>query len=83
MHAKSLQFAEHVTTPWTVAHQSPMAMGFSRQEYWSGLPWPSPGYLPDPGIKPEFPMFLALAGRSLPVVPPGNPPPSKHKVHAC
>ena len=36
--------------PWTVAHQAPLSMGFSRQEYWSGLPFPSPGDLPDPGI---------------------------------
>ena len=41
--------------PWTVAHQSPPSMGFSRQEYWSGLPFPSPGDLPDPGIKPINP----------------------------
>ena len=39
-------------TPWTVACQAPLSMGFSRQEYWSGLPFPSPGDLPDPGIKP-------------------------------
>ena len=48
--------------PWTVAHQAPPSMGFSWQEYWSGLPFPSPGNLPDPGIKPMFP---ALAGRVL------------------
>ena len=46
-------------TPGTVAHQAPMSMGFSRQEYWSGLPFPSPGDLPDPGIKPGS---SALAG---------------------
>ena len=39
-------------TPWTVVHQAPLSMGFSRQEYWSGLPFPSPGELPKPGIKP-------------------------------
>ena len=38
-------------TPWTVAHQAPLSMGFSRQEYWSGLPFPPPGDIPDPGIK--------------------------------
>ena len=38
-----------LATPWTVAHQAPLSMGFSRQEYWSGLPFPSPGYIPDPG----------------------------------
>ena len=42
-------------TPWTVAHQVPLSMGFSRQEYWSGLPFPSPGNLPDPEIEPGSP----------------------------
>ena len=41
--------------PQTVAHQAPLSMGFSRQEYWSGLPFPSPGDLPDPGIEPRSP----------------------------
>ena len=41
-----------LATPWTVACQAPLSMGFSRQEHWSGLPFPSPGDLPDPGIKP-------------------------------
>ena len=42
-------------TPWTVAYQAPPSMGFSRQEYWSGVPFPSPGELPDPGIEPGSP----------------------------
>ena len=42
-------------TPWTVACQAPLSMGFPRQEYWTGLPFPSPGDLPNPGIKPTFP----------------------------
>ena len=42
-------------TPWVTAHQAPLSMGFSRQEYWSGLPFPSPGDLPDLGIEPRFP----------------------------
>ena len=50
-------------TPWTAACQVPLSMGFSRQEYWSGLPFPSPGDLPNPGIKPRFP---ALQADSLP-----------------
>ena len=50
-------------TPWTVAHQAPLSMGFSRQEYWSGLPCPPPGDLPDPGIKPASLESPALAGR--------------------
>ena len=49
-------------TLWIVAHQSPLSMGFSRQEYWSGLPCSPPGDLPDPGIKPTSFMSLALAG---------------------
>ena len=47
-------------TPWTVAHQDPLSMEFSRQEYWSGLPFPSPGNLPNPGIKPRI---SCIAGR--------------------
>ena len=50
-------------TPWTVACQAPLSMGFSRQEYWSGLPCPPPGDLPDPGIEPVPSMSPALAGR--------------------
>ena len=49
-------------TPWTLVCQAPLSMGFSRQEYWCGLPCPLPGNLPDPGIKPEYPTSLALAG---------------------
>ena len=48
-------------TPWTVAHQVPLSMGFSRQEYWSGLPFPSPGDLPNPGIEPRSPTLQADA----------------------
>ena len=54
--------------PWTVAHQALLSMGFSRQEYWSGLPFPSPGDLPNPGIKPRSPTLQADA---LPSEPPG------------
>ena len=59
--------------PWTVACQSPLFMGFSRQEYWSGLPSPSPGDLPYPGIEPTFPVSPALSAYSLPLAPPGKP----------
>ena len=52
-----------LVTPWTVAHQAPLSMGLSRQEYWSGLPFSSPGDLLDPGIEPGFP---ALQADSLP-----------------
>ena len=56
--------------PWTVVGQAPPSMGFSRQEYWTGLPFPSPGDLPDSGIKPRSP---ALQTDSLPSEPPVNP----------
>ena len=57
-------------TPWTVAQQAPLSMGFSREEYWRGLPFPSPGDLPDPGIEPGSP---ALQADALPSEPPGKP----------
>ena len=50
---KSLSHVQLFATPWTVAYEAPGSMGFSRQEYWSGLPFPSPGDLPDPGIEPR------------------------------
>ena len=56
-------------TPGTVACQAPLSMGFPRQEYWSGLPFPSPGDLSDPGIEPKSP---ALAGLFYTTEPPGN-----------
>ena len=56
-------------TPWTIAYQAPPSMGFSRQEYWSGLPFPPPGDLPNPGIQPGSPAFQAHALTS---EPPGN-----------
>ena len=58
---KSLSHVQLFATPWTVAYQAPPSMGFSRQEYWSGLPFPSPGDLPDPGIEPGSPAFEADA----------------------
>ena len=54
-----VQSCPTLATPWTVARQAPLSMGFSRQEYWSGLPFPSPGDLPDPGIKPRSPALQA------------------------
>ena len=60
-HVKSLSRVQLFVTPWTVAYQEPPSMGFSRQEYWSGLPFPSPGALPDPGIQPRSPAFQADA----------------------
>ena len=60
--------------PWTVVHQSPPSMEFSRQEYWSGLPFPTPGDPPDPGIEPASLISPALAGGSFTAPPLGKPP---------
>ena len=67
---KSLSRVRLFGTLWTVAHQAPPSMGFSRQEYWSGLPFPSPEDLPDPGIKSRSPKLQAGALTS---EPPGKP----------
>ena len=64
---KSLSHVRLFVTPWTVAHQAPPSMGFSKQDYWSGLPFPSPGDLPNPRIKP------ALQAEALTSEPPGKP----------
>ena len=60
-------------TPWTVVFQAPLSMKFSRQEYWSGLPFPTPGDLPDPGIEPTSLVSPALAGGFFTSVPLGKP----------
>ena len=65
-----LVMSDSFETPWTVARQAPQTMGFSSQEYWSGLPCPSPGDLPDPWIEPGSP---ALQADTLPSEPPGKP----------
>ena len=57
-------------TPWTIPLQAPLSMGFSRQDYWSGLPFPSPGDIPDPSIKPVSP---ALTGKFFTTEPLGKP----------
>ena len=67
---KLLSHVQLFATPWTVALQAPPSMGFSRKEYWSGLPFPSPGDLPDPGIEPRSPTLQADALTS---EPPGKP----------
>ena len=69
MKAKSLSRFQLFATPWTVAHQPPPSVGFSRQEYWSGVPLPSLGDLPTPGIEPESP---ELRTDALPSEPLGN-----------
>ena len=79
LHETSMKLLSHVrlfATPWIVAHQASPSMGFSRQEYWSQLPFPSPGDLPDPEIEPGSP---ALWADTLPSKPPGNP--SKNQTY--
>ena len=66
---KSLSRVRLFATQWTIAYQAPQSMGFSRQGYWSGLPFPSPGDLYDPGIKPRSP---TLQADSLPAEPQGK-----------
>ena len=70
VHVCALSRVRLIAIPWTVARQAPLCMEFSRQEYWSGLPFPPPGDLPQPGIEPRSP---ALAGDSLPLCHLGNP----------
>ena len=69
MKVKSLSRVRLFVIPWTVTYQAPPSMGFSRQECWSGLPFPSPGDLPNPGIEPGSP---ALQADALPSEPPGK-----------
>ena len=67
---KSLSHVGLFAIPWTVVYQGSLSMGFSRQEYWSGLSFLSPGDFPDPGIEPSSP---ALQADALPSEPPGKP----------
>ena len=60
-------------TPWTGAYQAPLSMEFSSQGYWSGLPFPPPGDLPNPGMKPTSLLSPALGGGFFTTVPPGKP----------
>ena len=69
---QSLSHVQLFATPWTEAHQAPPSMGFLRQKYQSGLPFPSPGDLPNPGIEPDFFFFTTE--------PPGNPHINKFKL---
>ena len=70
MNVHACSVAQSFVTPWTAACQTPLSMGFPRQEYWSGLPFLSPGDLPDPGVKPGS---LALQADSLLSEPPRKP----------
>ena len=69
-----LSHVQLFATPWTVAQKAPLSMGFSRQEYWSGFPFPTPEDLPNPGIEPVSPVSPALHWQadSLPLAPPGK-----------
>ena len=72
VHVLCAQLLSHVrlfATPWAVGHQASLSMGFFRQEYWSGVPFPPPGDLSDPGVKLET---HALAGGFFTTAPPGN-----------
>ena len=69
-HTHGLSRVRLFATPWTVAHQAPLSMGFPRQEYWSGLSFPPPGEIPDPRIEPAS---RALAGGFFTTQPPGKP----------
>ena len=76
VHAQSLSHVQLFVTPWTVAHQAPLSMEFSRQEYWSRLPFPPPGNIPESGIEPMSPASLsspALAGGFFTTKPLGKP----------
>ena len=66
---ESLNRVQFFPTPWTITHQTPQSMEFSRQEYWSGMPFLPPGDLPDPGIEPQSPVLQA---DTLPSEPPGK-----------
>ena len=73
VHACYISHVQLFATPWTVAHQAPLSVGFSRQECWSGLPCLLPGDLPYPWMEPASLMSPVLAVKSLPLVPPGKP----------
>ena len=73
IHAWVLSHVWLFVAPWTINCQAPLSMGFPRQEYWHGLPFPSPGDLPDPGIEPRSPASPALAADSLPPCHLGSP----------
>ena len=72
--AQSLQSCQTFVTLWTVTRQALLSMGFSRQEYWRGLPYPPPGHLPHPGIEPVFLILLHWQMDSLPLALPEKPP---------
>ena len=81
MQAQLLSFVQFFATPWAVAHQAPLSMGFPRQEYWSALPFPPPGDLPDPGIKPVSLASSVLTGGFFTTEAPGKPLTIRAKIN--
>ena len=73
VHTQSLSRVQLLVIPWTVAHEAPVYLGFSRPEFQSGWPFPTPGDLPDSGIEPVSPASLASAGRFFTTMPPRKP----------
>ena len=71
--AQSLSHVHHFVTAWSIVHQVPLCMGFPRQEYWSGFPFPTPRNLPDREIEPTSPTSPLLAGEFFTAEPPGKP----------
>ena len=74
VNACAFSVTSNSATPWNTAPQAPLSTGFSKQEYWSGLPFLPPGDFPDPGIEPMSPTFPAMAGRFFTTQPPGKSP---------
>jgi len=74
MYVQLLSHVQLFAIPWTVAHEAPLSIGLSQQEYWSGLPFPPPGDQPNAGIKPTSPMALTLGGGFFTTEPLGRPP---------
>ena len=77
MHAQSLSCVHLFATPWTIAHQAPLFMGFSKQGYWNGLPFPSPQDLPNLGIKSHTLGSATLVARFFTNEPPGKKSPQE------
>ena len=75
-------YVQLFATPWIIAHQAPLSVGFSRQEYWSGLSCPSSAGLPNPGIKPASLMSPALTDDSLSLAPPGKATGATWEAHS-
>ena len=80
VHVRMLSCVRLFATPWTVAHEAHLSMELYRQDYWSGLPFPPPEDLPDPGMEAASSVFPALSVNSLPLNPLGSPIVKGHSV---